>query len=171
MLVDEAKLAGAAKPVIFTDKDSPNGTITLWPEPLSDKDNIELDAWVRHYYLYTQRSSIDPEAEDEEKDRIERIAQQTAATLNWYSGLGIQIMASVEGMTQIMYMSVRKRSPKITPDKLRELLMNEQNLEEANKTFEELNLEASNSTLNPQIRGREGKIKKVKKVKKKTRLR
>lgn len=163
MSVDEAKLAGAAKPVIFTDKDSPNGTITLWPEPLSDRDNIELDSWVRSYYLYTQRSNIDPEALDEDKDRIERIAQQTAATLNWYSGLGVQIMASVEGMTQIMYMSVRKRSPKITPDKIRELLMNEQNLEEANKTFEELNLEKEKGPVNPQIRGR----KKVKKVEKK----
>lgn len=146
---DDARLVGAAKPVIFSDKDSPSGSITLWPEPLSDKDNVELDAWVRKYYLFTQRSSIPDGTDEYERDRIERIAQETASTLTWYSGLGIRIMASVDGMTQIMYMSIRKQNPRITVEKIRSLLLTEENLEEANKAFEELNI-----SKNPTNRGK-----------------
>lgn len=150
----DAKVAGAASPLIFKDPDD-GTTITLWAEQLSDKDNIELDAWVRAYYLYVQRSNIPEDATEEDKDRIERIAQHTASTLNWYSGHGISIMASIEGMTQIAYMSIRKRSPKITVEKLRSLLMDERNLDEANKIFEELNLtdNSEDNTSDPTTRG------------------
>lgn len=142
----DAKITGAAFSLILIDYDDNKKIYTIWPEPLSDKENIELDAWVRAYYLYIQRSNIPENATDEEKDRIERIAQQIASTLNWYSDQGIRIMASIEGMTQIMYMSIRKRSPELTPEKLRHLLMDERNLDEANKAFEALNLSDTNPT-------------------------
>lgn len=138
--IHDRKIAGAAEPIILIDYEGDKRPITLWPEQLGDKDSLELDAWVRAYYLYVQRSNIPEDLSEEVKVRAERVAQMTAAQLNWYSGEGIPIMASIEGMTQILYMSIRRRTPDISPDKLRTLLMDDRNLDQVNDVFEKLNL-------------------------------
>lgn len=143
MKQSDKNLSGAADLVTFT-----NGK-QLWMSPLTDKDIAELDNWVRSYYLKTQRNSLGEDASEEDKIRVERIAQEVAVNLNWYQGLGMQIMAGVDGMTAIVYISAKKRHPEVTFDEIRALLLDPKNLNEANDKFESLNINS-----NPQKRGR-----------------
>lgn len=120
---NNTRLTGASTPVIFS-----NG-FELYLSPLSDKDITELDNWIRARYLHIQRTGIPKDADEETKERIERIAQQTAATLNWYIGYGASMMASIDGLCRILYQASRKNQPKLTYDELHENLLSEDNSE------------------------------------------
>lgn len=146
------RLVGAAKPYTFND-----GT-ELWLTELGDREIIELDEWVRSEYIRTQREANrkDINLTEDEADRAERIMQETAATLQWYTGLGLRVMVSVTGMSQIIFVSARKRHPELKIEKVRELLLNKDNLDLANEAFADLNPGNSDSA-NPQSRGRKKK--------------
>lgn len=150
---NDRRLVGAAKPYTFDD-----GT-QLWLSELGDKEIIELDEWVRAEYIRTQRESNrkDENLTEDEADRAERIMQETAATLQWYTGLGLRIMVSVAGMSQIIFVSARKRHPELKIEKIRQLLLNKNNLDLANEAFAELNP----GNENPPTRGSKSRAKRT----------
>lgn len=126
---NDSNLKRAAIPLIFED-----GT-TLYLRPLSDRSSTELDNWIKAKYLHDQRSNIPEGASEELKERIERIAQQTAATLSWYLGLGSSMMVNIEGMAQILYHCARDNHPNITPEAISSILFVGKNLDLAHDAF------------------------------------
>lgn len=126
---NDSNLTKASQPLIFEDGSQ------IFLSPLSDKDVTELDNWVKARYLHDQRSNIPEDADEETKDRIERIAQQTASTLCWYLGLGATMMVSVDGMTQIVYQSAKRNHPEITYEEIHSKLFIEENLDRANEAI------------------------------------
>jgi len=131
--INDSTITGAARPLIFAD-----GTQILL-SPLGDKDVTELDNWVKAKYLHDARSTIPENATEEQKDRIERIAQQTATTLCWWMGHGASIMASIDGMTQVIYQSAKKNNPNITYDEIHSKLFVHENLDLANEAISKTN--------------------------------
>lgn len=126
---NETQLQRASIPLIFED-----GTQLLL-KPLGDRSETSLNNWVKARYLHDQRSNIPEGLDNETKDRIERIAQQTAATLCWYLGLGSSIMVSIDGMAQIIYEAAKENHPNITPEEIRAKLFQGRNLDLANEAF------------------------------------
>lgn len=122
-------LQRASIPLIFED-----GT-QIFLRSLSDRASTELDNWVKARYLHDQRSNVSKDLDDETKDRIERVAQQTSATLCWYLGLGSSIMVSIDGMAQILYQAAKENHPDITHEWIREKLFIGKNLDLANEAF------------------------------------
>lgn len=131
----ESQLKAAAHPLIL-----PDGTQWML-SPLTDKDITELDNWVKRRYLFDQRSNIPEDADEETKERIERVAQQTASTLCWYLGYGASIMASIDGMTQLVLQSAKRNHPELTYDIVHEKLLSQgaKALNFANETINEAN--------------------------------
>lgn len=123
---NDKDLTRAAIPLIFEDGSE------LYLRPLGDRATVELDLWVKARYLHDARSTIPEGADDETKDRIERIAQEQASTLCWFLGLGARIMVSIDGMTQILYQASREDCPEITREWIREKLFKKENLDLAN---------------------------------------
>lgn len=160
--MSDTLLTGASKPVIFSDGSQLNLS------PLSDKDITELDNWVKSRYLHTQISNIPENISDDLKDRMIILAQQTAGTLCWYLGLGASIMASIDGMTQIIYQSAKNNHPDITYDIIHEKLLSKDNYNKAEDTFAELNDVRDSKLKNPTIRGSRKTKKKKSVLKKKT---
>lgn len=157
---NNTRLTGASTPVIFSDG------FELNLSPLSDKDITELDNWVRARYLYIARSGISENATDEEKDRIERIAQQTAATLCWYLGYGASIMACLDGLCRILYQAAQNNHKGLTYDDLHERLLQQTNNEKfandavediLNKSFPDANMQKGEDGKNPTVHNRRKK--------------
>jgi len=120
------KVAGAAIPIEFSD-----GTSYL-VSPLSDKDIEELNEWVRSEYIsMVRRSGASPEEMG--------VAFNEAAGIQWMSGVGSKMMASVNGMARLVYQGCLKKHPNISYEKLRELLFHPDNLEKTRQVFERLN--------------------------------
>lgn len=143
---NDARLTGAAKPVIFSD-----GTEILL-SPVSDIDSVELDMWVRARYLQIQRESISESSSEELKERIERIAQETASTLCWYLDQGARMMASIDGLSRIIWQCSKNNGHKLTYEQLREKLFFRDNYDRANEAFAEQN-NVNVDSVNPTVRG------------------
>jgi len=156
---NDKDLTRAAIPLIFEDGSE------LYLRPLGDRANTELDIWVKARYLHDQRSNIPKDADEETKDRIERIAQQEASTLCWFLGLGARIMVSIEGMTQILYQASREDCPEISREWIREKLFVKKNLDLANEAVakvENLEDDLKKNRAARQKRNRQNRLRKKK---------
>ena len=107
---------------------------------LSDLDIAELDTWVQQYYLCMVRASLE-DVSNEEKERVERLATLTALSLTWMSGPGASLLASVRGMTRMVWQTVKKVHPDVTEDELRSHMLSPENIGRAQALFHELNVE------------------------------
>lgn len=126
---NDSNLKRAAIPLIFEDGSQ------IFLRTIGDRGSTELDNWVKARYLHDQRSNVPKDADEELKDRIERIAQQTAATLCWYLGLGSSIMVSIDGMAQLLYQAAREMQPDITYEWIHKKLFVKANLDRANEAI------------------------------------
>lgn len=119
--------------------------------PLSDRDILELDEWVRARAIADARNSL--KDEDDPIIRAETLdaAMRFAQGLTFMSGHGSRILATPEGLSRVLYLSVRKNHPDIKEDALRPLLLAESNKEAVNAAFQHVNLppEKARRTRNP----------------------
>lgn len=91
--------------------------------PLTFNDIEELDNWVRHEYMRRVIHVIPVDASKADKEMAMGIAQSRVVELTWLSGTGAKLIASVKGMTKIAQLSLQKRHPELTDDKMREILL------------------------------------------------
>jgi hypothetical protein len=128
-----AKITGASVPIKFTD-----GTIYQF-SPLSDKDLDELDEWLQFKIIDVARRSLSAGATQEERDETLRIAQREACTVTFLSPRGVEIMATLAGMTHLCYVSLRKLQPDLTEEFLAPIVRDPRNLRIINETFSHTN--------------------------------
>lgn len=91
--------------------------------PLTYSDIEELDNWVRHEYMRRVFSAIPKDAERADKELAMKIAQDKVADMTWLSGTGAKMISSVPGMLKIAQLSLQKRNPELTSEKLKQLIL------------------------------------------------
>jgi hypothetical protein len=133
--------------------------------PVTDKDISELDEWVQARYIRIARDSLPSDASPEEREETIRIAMLQAQSLTWLSGHGAKMIATVAGMTRLVWQSIRREHPDVTEEDLREHMFSPENIEAANIAFKKLN---SPSKKGPKAK-RNTKRAKARKKKKKAR--
>ena len=91
--------------------------------PLTFNDIEELDNWVRHEYMRRVLSAMPEDATKADKEMAFSIAQARVVDITWLSGAGAKLIASVKGMVKIAQLSLQKRNPELTSDRLREIIL------------------------------------------------
>ena len=131
------RITGAAVPLTFKDG------VTLQFSPLTDKDTEEIDEWLRARIIQIARNSFTPLTSVEERGELLQAALRQAAVVTYTSQTGLEMLASVVGITFICWLSVRKEHPKITIDDLYKRFIDEdtgpENINRANEAFNHVN--------------------------------
>lgn len=146
---DDALMSAAPRPITFAD-----GT-SFRMSPLTDADISELDNWLRQRYVRTVMDSLPKDATDATEERTRMAAAREAMNLTWMSGLGANIMGTVDGMAQLCWQGCHHNHPDLTPEQLRKYMFNPTNIKEVAFGFKALN------NANPQTPGRKKKGAKV----------
>ena len=113
------------------------GDVTYLVSPLSDKDLIELDEFVRFVHVNAAVNSA-PAAM---KDRALEIAIKQASSLSFMSPDGAAIIKNHNGISRILWHGIRHNHPEVTHEQIRELVVNHEVVAEANRVFKKLNVD------------------------------
>ena len=133
---DHAKLTAAASKIDFAD-----GTSYLM-SPLTDRDISELDEWLQVRYIQLAVSSLGPKATLEERNEVRLQAAEAASSLTWLSGRGASVMASIDGVTRMLWQSIKREHPTVTEQELRKHMYAPENIAAVRDRFERLNIDA-----------------------------
>lgn len=134
-------ITAAARPLeLYETVDGITRKVSLQMLPLSDCDISELDLWVQTKYIRMARAAAADIPVEQRNNEIE-IAQRTAAGMSAFTGAGARMIASVDGMARVVWQSTHKRHPDITEARIRELLFNPTNMDEANAVFAAANFQ------------------------------
>lgn len=123
-----SNIAGASTPLKFADG------LEIALAPLNDKDMVELDQWIRSFFLEITLKDLE-KLPDRVQDRYIAQAQKQALGLTFMSGDGAKLMATVDGMTRLIWQMAKKENPKLTLPELRQRMLNPENIEAANRAF------------------------------------
>jgi hypothetical protein len=107
--------------------------------PLTDKDIEELDMWVQSRVIENARNSITPNMSVAERAETLEIAMKLSLSVSFTSDIGAKMIATVPGMTRLVWQSIRKNHPEVTESELRKHMLNEDNIREANIKFSKVN--------------------------------
>jgi hypothetical protein len=108
--------------------------------PLNDRAEAELDNWVRGQSIAAAVASLGPEATKAEKDAAFDRALQKAGLTTWDNDRGAAYINCVRGWAQVVWQSIRRDQPEITPGELAvDFKEDPEGLGEAVKVFLELN--------------------------------
>jgi len=129
----QASLTGASAPLEIGDHE-------YQASPLTDKDISELDAWIQADYVKVARASLDENSTKAEREETLAIAMRQAAGLSWMSGTGAKMIATVKGMARLTWQMIHRNHPKVTVAQLQSELFNPENLANAKRIFDKLNL-------------------------------
>ena len=140
---DQRETTAAAVPLTFAD-----GT-TYTMSPLTDRDIVELDEWVKHEYIRIVRSTLPQDVPQAERDRQMSLAYRQAMALTWLNGDGARLIATVSGMSRLVWQAIKKRHPDVTEDDLRRHMFDPRNIDAARERFEYQNLSPSEEKKGP----------------------
>lgn len=115
------------------------GGTTYRMKPLTDADIAELDQWLRARIIRTARESLPDDASEADRRLTMESAVAFATTVTWMSGHGAKLMATLEGMAQLVWQGCHHLQPAVTPEEIRAKLLDPRNLEEARLAFDTLN--------------------------------
>lgn len=106
---------------------------------LSDKDFVELDEWIRQRMMKTALASLAGITDSTLRAEIIQNATIAASTATWLSGPGVKILSTVDGVSRMLWQSVKKGNPNVTHADLRSLCFDRDNVEEIVTTFNRIN--------------------------------
>lgn len=144
---DRARLTAASAPLVLAG-------VEYRMSPLSDRDIAELDEWVQIRYVNLVLASLPAEAEQEERDALRVRAAREALGMTWMSGEGARLMATVDGVTRLLWQSLRREHPDIKEEDLRRLLYSPENIAATRHTFTRLNAAPRGAEKKGKHRGR-----------------
>lgn len=136
MSVTDPRLNNAASPLYLRDEQGRD--IEILVTRLTDVDISELDEWVQSRFVKLARASLGDDATQKERDETLRLAMHEAAGLTWMSGQGAKMMASVDGMARLVWQAARSRQPEIAFERIRALMFNPANVQEAARKLNEM---------------------------------
>jgi hypothetical protein len=109
-------------------------------DPLEDVDIEELNNWLRSDVINMARASLTPEMTSAERQEVLGVAMDRARGLSWISGDGAAVMASLSGISRVIWQGLKKRYPELTPGLIQKLIMDKRTLDYAMSIWRELNL-------------------------------
>lgn len=115
------------------------GGTTYTMRPLDSSDVAELDRWLQARVIRTARESLPPDASEADRRLTMESAVALATTITWMSSHGTRMLATIDGMAQIVWCGVRHHHPEITPAEIRTKLLDPKTLDEARQAFEVAN--------------------------------
>lgn len=138
----DARLTKAAHPLtlLYDDNDGVTREVIYEMTPMSDKDMVEVDEWLRANYIRTARSSLPSDATQLERDETLTIAMREAQSISFMSGQGAQMIGTVSGLARLIWQTVKHRHPDVSYESLRSKLFNPANVREGNRVWKQLNL-------------------------------
>lgn len=83
-------------------------------KPLSDRDIVELDDWLRQRHIKLA-NDVAKTMSRRDGDRIIELALKQTITMSWQSELGRDLLASLIGVTQLFYQA---QAPNVEKDRL-----------------------------------------------------
>lgn len=126
--------AGAIEP----DNDKPD--IELTPRPISLQVGDSLDYWIRRRYVRAVELTV-ADVEDELAKRLAIVeATKEAQKLTWTNREGMQFLNCIEGMSLLLYLTVKDSNPALTLASLQDLLAYAPNYLELTTRLAEYNL-------------------------------
>lgn len=132
---------GTPFPVTFADG------LKVNMHPLNDEDISALDMWVRARFIETARASLPKRASKEEREETLSVAMGQAQGLTWMSGVGSTILATIDGLTQLVWQA--SHDPTLDIIRLRTQLFDPVNAERAHDAFRQVNAAALKKGLPP----------------------
>lgn len=129
---DRRRATAASDPLVLGDRE-------FQMSPLTDKDIAELDSWIQSRCIEIARNSLPPDASQELRNETIQSAIEVAMSMTWLSGRGAKILATVQGMTRLVWVSIRKNHPDVTPAQLQAYMLDPENIQKANLAFSRLN--------------------------------
>lgn len=103
----DAALTRARKKVSIGGKD-------YYLKPLSDRDVVELDDWLRQRHIQLA-NEVAKTLSKRDGDRIIDIALKQTITMTWQSELGSELLSSLIGVTRLFYQA---QAPRTESDRL-----------------------------------------------------
>jgi hypothetical protein len=137
-LTTRAQATAAPAPITLGDK-------TFRMSPLSDVDIGELDQWLQARIVRIARNSLPEDADPALRAETIGAALDKAATMTWMSPKGAEMMATLDGMAQLIWQGCHRNHPGLTPEDVRAVLLNPTDIELARATFERLNIQEDSS--------------------------
>lgn len=115
------------------------GPHKLVMRPLTDRDLVEMDEWVRSSVMDVALRTLERVDKQSLRDEVLRNALKTASTVGWYSREGFAMMATPNGLARLLHQSAGKpRSP--TVEELAKHLTDPASVSRVETTFRRLNL-------------------------------
>jgi hypothetical protein len=128
------QVTGATVPLII-------GEYEYQASSLTDRDNDELDNWLKHYIVRTAKDLVkDEEDHAFRKDFIE-VAHEKSLVASFHNHIGIQIFGTSTGIARIAWQMIKKNHPKVTHEELIPRMREEGNIENVHQVFQELHPE------------------------------
>lgn len=106
--------------------------------PLTDKDISELDNWLRIQTIRLARESV-LDADAATQDHVMKLALEFASTITWMSPQGSALMGTIDGVGRLIWQSIKKEHPEMTPEAVRELILDSRTLSAALDAFDMIN--------------------------------
>jgi hypothetical protein len=97
--------------------------------PFGDDDISELDDWVRKEHISTIIKSCPEDASEEDKTILFGVAAKQASGLQAFSGQGAKILATVTGMTRLVWQGIYRNHEGLTVEALRKVMVHTDNVE------------------------------------------
>ena len=115
------------------------GGVTYRMRPLGDADISALDQWLKSRVIRIACESLPENASEADRRLTMESAISFASSVTWMSGHGAKMLATIDGMAQIVWQGVRYHHPEVTPEEIRSKLLDPQTLDDARQAFEAAN--------------------------------
>lgn len=118
----DTRLTRSRVPIEF--RDAKGKKKVLQTRALSDDDMIEIDDWLRREYMRRVEASISDLTNETLRERMVATAVRNVATLGMLDGRdGSAMVATVDGLSRILWQSMREDHEELTHQGLKRLLM------------------------------------------------
>lgn len=115
------------------------GGKTYEVSPLNDNAQESLDLWLREEY-YQRAAGIVSKFTDKGLQEIAlSVAYKEALALTWMSGVGANMISTVNGLARVLWEGIRINHPTVTYEEIREHMKNPDTIRNANRIFGTLN--------------------------------
>lgn len=117
------------------------GGVEYMLSPLGDDDIEELNQWLRSRVIQMAQQSLTDDMSPEVRREILSLAIDKARQLSWISGAGAAEMATLEGLSRVVWQGLRRNHPELTHAQVRKLIIDKKTVEYAMAVWRELNLQ------------------------------
>jgi len=138
MRATTGRVTAAPTSIKFTD-----GNTYLF-RPLTDKDFDTLDEWLQSRYVENGMKAIPAEWPEEKQNAVINSIVRASLMITFLTPGGLELLGTLQGMTFVSWLSLRKEHPHLTLDLVRELLIQKQNLQLVNEAFRKVNAVPAN---------------------------